>query len=224
MGGGLFFILAVMGLSYIGIRSTLDDSAHKANAKKYKTEYEIDQERLKEWTDAVTDKALEIEFEDRLHNCDAELLQEVRDSWPTYFHDEEPPKRFDNSTLNEDSEFIGRDRIYLGTALRILLANRGKLRYHDAAYGIWFISSWNGCTRADEDREKQRYSTFFHALNRQLRLSKVQAPFYVNPQSFGYNGWEHWGRLYRGTVMWAPAIPKRGLLNSHLYDMSMKRL
>ena len=30
MGGGLFFILAVMGLSYIWIRSTIDDSArHK---------------------------------------------------------------------------------------------------------------------------------------------------------------------------------------------------
>ena len=222
--GGLFFILAVMGLSYIGIRSTIDDSASKANAKRYKSEYEIDQERLNEWTDAVCDRELEIEFEDRLHKGDAELLQEVRESWPTYFLNEEPPKRFDNSTQNEDSEFIAKDRIYLGTALRILLANRGKLRYHDAAYGISYISYRYGCTRADEDREKQRYTTFFYAISRKLQLSKVKAPFYVHPDGYGYNGWEYWGRLYRGMLKWAPAIPKRALLNSKLYSIRMERL
>lgn len=203
-GGFALLAALILGAVYFGNMSR-DKKACTASQQKYEAERADDKARLAHWLSIVTDENIEKDYEDALYRSDETAVQEVRDSWHYYFG-EDAPKRFstrissdlsDNMWAYNGSEVI--DRI---TALRILMANRGKLTKWDAAHGIKYESYAE--TRILEDKKHAINVHFFNAINNRLQEHGIYEDMYDS--SYSRVTVKPFGTQYSGVLVWRPMI------------------
>jgi hypothetical protein len=196
----------VLGLYWV-IRISCD----KHETKKAREEFErvSNKEKLNRetWEAAVTNSELEAELEDRLYHNDEVLLQEIRDTWSHYYPGASVDvfyraKKKPNSNIilidtgNACSQF---------TALRILLANRGFLTYHDAILGISFYAYAE--TEYQMARSFHIQEQFILAVNEKLKQRGIDEAMYTDDDRGIWDFPRKERRvLDSGTVKWRPEI------------------
>lgn len=205
MGGGLALILfLVFGGIFLGKRQS-DKREHKHARNEYEQQRSNDDDRLSNWLSIVTDRELEISLEDGLYNGDEKLIQEVRDSWHYYFGIEAPPFYSNDVDKYQSAKkwaYVSNHMIDRIIALRILMANRGRLTESDAQFGIKFSSAAD--TRKLEEDKHTINTRFFNAVNSRLKEHGIDKEMYASAD----NGstFKRVEDVYGGTVCWWPMI------------------
>ncbi len=205
MGGGLALILfLVFGGIFLGKRQS-DKREHKHARNEYEQQRANDDDRLSDWLSVVTDRELEISLEDGLYNSDEKLIQEVRDSWHYYFGIEAPPfysNDVDKYQSTNKWAYVSNHMIDRVIALRILMANRGRLTENDAQFGIKFSSTAD--TRRLEEDKHAINTRFFNAVNSRLKAHGIDKEMYASAD----NGstFRLVEEIYSGVVYWRPMI------------------
>lgn len=205
MGGGLALILFLVFGGIFLSKIHGDKQSHKLAKSEYERQKADDDARFAHWLSSVTDMETEIDFEDRLYNEDEDLIKEVRDSWNYYFGMEAPPR------FNRDVDKFQRDNecVYVSDyaidrmiALKILMANRGKLTKYDAEFGVKFYSSHE--TRKREQETHAILVRFFNAVNSRLKEHGIDEEMYASAD-LG-STFKPIEVIYGGKVCWRPMI------------------
>lgn len=221
MLGGTAFILALLGGSYLGVKSSCEKSAIAQSRAEYARVAAEDERMRQNWVSKATNSELENELEDRIYHRDAELMQELKDSWRDYYKDVESefrgfytPKKTKYSYIRSiDSGIYGYIDRY--NAIRILMANRGFLTVLDAEIGIDMFPY--GPTKLQELKNAEVQKNFVSTINRKLRDHGIDEPVYIKLS--GTNEYYPlFGRINAGLAQWRPVIP------TYLLQASMRKI
>lgn len=182
-------------------------SKEKAEIKEARNEYDMvrdqDEANRKMWESRVINKDLEDEFDDRLYNKDEELLREVRDTWTDYFNFFCPSIYFVEKEKSWYLDTNGKSFSDL-TAIRILLANRGFLTYHDAVLGFK-IGTATGDTAYQRARLYYIQEMFIIAVNNKLKKHGIDEKMYTD-DGLRIREFPEEKSFDFGTVKWRPEI------------------
>lgn len=180
-------ILAIaLGLFWI-IKLTYENQKVRESQKEYNTVRENEVANEKIWRDAVTNRQLEKEIEDRLYNKDPVLLEEYKQTVAAY-------------------PFTA-----LGGALRVLMANRGRIPYKDSELGIEVIAYGNTQKEKDDSLEQQLQFTKWVA--NKVRKHGMSNELYFD--SFGRIVPIDEAKCAVGNVKWRPMISEFQIKHSN---------
>lgn len=176
-------ILAIaLGLFWV-IRLSME----KSEVKQRRDEYQSvrDKENIDEntWRSRVTNRELEMNIEDRLYHKDAELISEY----------EKTKEMFPESAY--------------GSALRVLMANRGKIPYKDSELGIEIITS--GHTQLEKENSFAGQVRFVQWVSKRIKSDEV---YY---DSFGHIVPLSEARCECGYAKWRPIVSEFQIKHSN---------
>lgn len=215
MGGGLAFVLLIIGLLYVGIHSLIDNAVDSRNRCEAARRANIDAERRSHWLARTTDRALEERLKDRIRQNDEELYEELLATQGQYFDKKwwapRSPSRFyfKGATMfpPKIEGAISAMPSQSWMALRILMANRGKLVYHDADLGILF-----GGVNTIGHEQYVAERDFLCRLNEKLRSVGICEKMYIETVPCSYFQFPEEERPYAATrLLWRPVIPDHRL-------------
>lgn len=162
-------------------------SMEKSEVRQSREEYQIvrEQEEVDEntWRTNVTSRELEMNIEDRLYHKDAELLSEY----------EKTKEMFPESAY--------------GSALRVLMANRGKIPYKDSELGIEIVAS--GHTQLEKEKSFSGQIRFVQWVSKRIKSDEV---YY---DSFGHIVPLDEARCECGYAKWCPMISEFQIKHSN---------
>ena len=159
----------------------------KSEVRQSKEEYQKvrDREEIDEktWRSNVTNIELEMDIEDKLYHKDAELIGEY----------ERTKEMFPESAY--------------GSALRVLMANRGKIPYKDSEIGIAITASGN--TQLEKEKSFAGQIQFVRWVSKRIKSDEV---YY---DSFGHIVPLDEARCECGYAKWRPMISEFQIKHSN---------
>lgn len=176
-------ILAIaLGLFWV-IRLSMEKSEVQQSRDEYQSVR--DKENIDEntWRSRVTNRELEMSIEDRLYHKDAELISEY----------EKTKEMFPESAY--------------GSALRVLMANRGKIPYKDSELGIEIIAS--GHTQLEKENSFAGQVRFVQWVSKRIKSDEV---YY---DSFGHIVPLSEARCECGYAKWRPIVSEFQIKHSN---------
>lgn len=218
MSGGLSFLAALFGGAYWGSKYSEDKAALKNARQEYDTVSLSDEAIRADWESKVINRALEAELEDKIYQSNPEVMTELEKTWGDYYTTDFP-KLFIGSRIG--SRLLDTDpNSFRGlTALRILLANRGFLTYHDATMGFNVFANGNTDYQRIENHKIQVH--FIERVNRKLQSRGIDYPMYFEAVNHLYYPFPREYKIFSGsvfevgTVKWKPEISSSLLQNSY---------
>lgn len=189
------------------VKSMADKAERFASDKTFAQRITDDEERKNKWLNMVTDKELECALERKLNARDKDILKEISNTWSDYFSQGSFEGRiFDTPKGWERTVFITGNSLCWHMALRMLMANRGKLIYSEADSSCMNILPVVGGTGLDEaeERELQKQAKHFvESINQKLIEHGIFQDVFLCPDmtavlTFSEGRW--------GEVMWSPMI------------------
>lgn len=207
--GGIALLLALFGAIFWGVRYSSDKNEHIQADKIYQMTSQNEKELHDKWFSAVTNEELEVELEDRIAKRDAELVQEIRDTWTDYYDGSYP--EFIVVSKETYYRFIDYPGTSISniTALRILMANRGFLTKMDAEIGMTI--SIIGTTELQKRENYAKQSRFVQAINEKLGENKRD--MYVDLGDGVYHKLPT-SKMFAGRIKWRPMVSIFDLQNS----------
>lgn len=210
------FFIALFGGLFWGGKYAKEKSETRQAQQTHELNKTKDSCRESEWLSKVTNKKLEAELEAFVYdnsNYDAiwsEVSVAYRDMpWETENFICLCPEAVEVAygkgtfTKKQRENIASNNRL---KALRILLANRGKLRTEDASYYGTPTSSWSGVPLLTEQQWSEQETKFMLWTTNQLAKHGVHEELYIRQ-----NGTDAFLAskfpLYRGYYVWEPVIP-----------------
>lgn len=129
-------ILVILILLFWAYKTSDDKMRAERSRRAFEEEERINAEERGRWLNAVTDRGMEIDIEDRVYNKDPVLLDEYR------------------KTIEAEPDAQPLDTC-LENTVRVLMANRGKLRIIDTSKGIRVEQRGATQKQWDINRDKQ---------------------------------------------------------------------
>lgn len=129
-------ILVILILLFWAYKTSDDKMRAERSRRAFEEEERINAEERGRWLNAVTDRGMEIDIEDRVYNKDPVLLDEYR------------------KTIEAEPDAQPLDTC-LENTVRVLMANRGKLRINDTSEGIWVWQRGATQKQWEINRDKQ---------------------------------------------------------------------
>lgn len=218
MSGGLSFLAALFGGAYWGTKYSNDKTSLKEAHSEYDSVHSNDESVRFQWESKVINKEIESDLEEKIYQSNAEIISELEKTWNDYYESEFPklfiPKKIGGRLLDTDTSTLR-----ALTALRILMANRGLLTYHDAVIGFDIFA--NGETTAQMVENHKIQTHFITQVNEKLKNHGMDYPMYFEginhllyPFPGSYNIFS--GSVFVvGKVRWRPEIPSFTLQDSY---------
>lgn len=218
-------IILIIGAIMI-VKSMADKAERFASDKTFAQRITDDEERKNKWLNMVTDKELECALERKLNARDKDILKEVSNTWSDYFSQGSFEGRiFDTPEGWERTVFITGNSLCWHMALRMLMANRGKLPYYEAdtaCMRILPIVGGAGMLSEMEERERQKQAKHFvESINRKLIEHGVCQDVFLCP---GFDAVFDFNEGNWGDVMWRPMISNSKFALSQAIKREQKKL
>lgn len=198
-------LLLILG-GIVLLKLSGEKSTHRANERQRERDAKEQSASLENWVGRVTNKELETELEYKLYHNDKDLWAEA-DSSVEYYFGAKPEQ---SDLINEYyakilTLFDGDDNQRI--ALRLLMANRGYLRYSDAECGIRYDTTAKIQRLADE--KESMLINFFGAVDNKLVGRGIREQRYLysrlNGKYYIFKGAESTTPIC-GYMYWAPSV------------------
>ena len=218
----MWLILAIAILIVLFVSKGSEKARDKAYQYNYDKQTKKFEERKQQWLARVTDGSLEKDLEYRLYKNDEKLIKEIADTWNDYFPDRSfngcvtpiiDPRKYIVMPLKGTSYIAG------NTAIRMLMANRGKLLRTDASWvpiTIVYISQNKPQIVAEQEVEEEK--DFIRKINLKLKDHGIDEALYIKTPG---------GTIYRfdeghyhGQVMWGPMINEIEFKTSEMWKQN----